>query len=259
MPLLHSLHSGLLAYWPLHEPSGSRLSVMGDNSLLTLTDNNTVTGNPGIVEDASQFTAANSEYLSVADNALLSMGDIDMFMAIWVYLDTKPAESEILSKDNGASQREYAVRYLGGGTDRFNLLISGNGTANTQQNANTLGSPSTATWYFICAWHDSVANTINIRVNMGGVDSAAHTTGIFDGTSALNIGRSPFGAGTYLNGRACEAGIWKGRILTTSEQLWLYNNGKGRTYPFDGRYSPIVSPRANGLMKRRNRLTGVAN
>ena len=39
-----ALTDSIVAYWKLEEASGSRADVVGGN---TLTDNNTVTGNPG--------------------------------------------------------------------------------------------------------------------------------------------------------------------------------------------------------------------
>jgi len=36
---------------------------------------------------ARQFTASNAETLSLSDNALVSGGDVDFAIAVWVYLD----------------------------------------------------------------------------------------------------------------------------------------------------------------------------
>ena len=47
---------------------------------------------PGAVKsgNSAQFTAANIEYLSIVDNAALSMGDIDFTVAGWFYFDSVP-------------------------------------------------------------------------------------------------------------------------------------------------------------------------
>ena len=68
-----TLPTNLIAYWKLDEASGTRNDSKGANHL---TDNNTVTQAVGKVGNAAQFTLANSEYLSIADNADLSAGDI---------------------------------------------------------------------------------------------------------------------------------------------------------------------------------------
>ena len=55
-----SLLTGLSDYWKLNEVSGTRADSTANAQ--TLTDNNTVTSNPGHVSTpAAQFTAANSE------------------------------------------------------------------------------------------------------------------------------------------------------------------------------------------------------
>ena len=97
------LKQGLVGAWPLDEASGNRRDVSGLGN--TLIDNATVTGNPGpsiYIPLASQFTAANSEYLSIADNALLSMGDIEFTIACFFYADSLPVGnfSGLVTKGN---------------------------------------------------------------------------------------------------------------------------------------------------------------
>lgn len=221
-----ALLDGLISYWKLDEASGTRVdSHTGGNDL---TDNNTVTQVAGKISNAGQFTLANSEHLSRADNISLSTGDIDFTIAGWVYLDTKPGEMGLFGKYTiGGNQREYLVSYESGG-DRFRFYISNNGTATTTIDANNLGSPSTGTWYYIVAWHDATANTINIQVNNGTVNSTAHTTGAFDSSSSFNIGAigDPL---LYHNGRVDEVGFWK-KVLTSDERTQLYNGGSGLAY-----------------------------
>jgi hypothetical protein len=195
----------------------------------TLTDNNTVTQNPGKINNAAQFTADNSEYLSHIDNAALSTGDIDYSIAAWVYLDSKPvADMHLVDKSSIGGNFEYRLAYIKA-ADRFRFYVSGDGTASTSITANSLGVPSLSTWYFIMAWHNSVANTINIQINNGIVDSASYASGSFDGTSQFRIGRGL--TSNYLDGRIDEVGFWK-RVLTAAEITALYNSGNGFTYPF---------------------------
>ena len=77
--------SGLIAYWTLDEASGTRVDAHGNNDL---SDNNTVTSTTGKVGDAAAFATANSEYLSRADNADLSVGNIDFTFDLWLNLST---------------------------------------------------------------------------------------------------------------------------------------------------------------------------
>lgn len=251
---MRSLLSGLMDYWPLHEASGSRGSAIGQH---TLTDNGTVTQSAGRVVYAGQFTAVNSEYLSAADDAALSTGDIDYTLWAWVYFDTKAADRSVISKWSAAGQLEYLLWYESG-TDRLQFFVSGNGTASTSVSDSSLGSPATATWYFLRAWHDSVGNVIGIQSDVRAPVTAAHTTGSFDSTSSVLIGASTSTPANFWNGRICEVGFSK-RLLTTQEHWWLYNDGLGRTYPFDGRPSPSGLGRHPAMVgPRRSRLPGVA-
>src|SRR4051812_43478016 len=90
------LLTNLASYWKLEEASGTRADEIGSQ---TLTDNNTVTQAVGKLGNAAQFTAANSESLSHADSATLSLGaDQDFTLGAWVYLDSKGANRVIASK-----------------------------------------------------------------------------------------------------------------------------------------------------------------
>lgn len=218
---------GWAAYWRLDEASGPRYDSAGGN---TLTDNNTVTQAAGAkIGNAAQFTAANSESLSIADNADLSMGDIDFTICAWVYLDTKSAVRDLVTKWGASGQFEYLLVY-DSVSDRYSFFVSNNGTATPEARANTFGSPATGAWHFIVAYHDSVGNVIGIKVNDGAANTTAHTTGVFNSTSAFHLGGRA-GTPSYHNGRMDEIGVVR-RLLTGAEMTELYNAGSGKTYPF---------------------------
>lgn len=221
-----SLGSGLIAFWKLDEASGTRSDSVGSNHLA---DNATVTQAAGKIGNAAQFTAANSEFLSIADNADLSTGDIDFTFSAWVYLDTKTAVRDLITKWGAAGQREYLLAYSNA-TDRFEWYVSNDGTGGPVATANTFGSPSTATWYFIVVYHDSVNNLIGISVNNGAFNTTAHTTGVFNSTTAFQLGGRSSGP-AYHNGRMDAVGFWK-KVLSGAEITELYNAGAGRGYPF---------------------------
>ena len=220
-----TLTTSLVAFWLLGEASGSRADQVGSN---TLVDNNTVTQAVGIVGNAAQFTNANSEHLSIVDNADLSAGDVDFSISTWVFLDNNTTSQSIVNKWVGGNQ-EYSLIY-NQSVDRFRLAISSDGTLVATVDANNLGSPSTSTWYNIVVWHDATANTINIVVNDGAVDSAAHTTGVFDGTTSFNMGALN-GSTFHLDGRVDATGMWK-KVLSSAERTSLYNSGAGLEHPF---------------------------
>ncbi|MCI0550216.1 MAG: hypothetical protein L0287_04620, partial [Anaerolineae bacterium] len=85
-------------------------------------------------------------------------------------------------------------------------------------------------WYFVCAWHDALNNTINIQVNNGAADSTALSTGVYNGAASFDIGRRRlYGSTVYMDGRVDETVIYK-RLLADNERGWLYDGGSGQTY-----------------------------
>lgn len=218
--------TGLVSWWSLDETSGTRNDSHGTNHLA---DSNTVLYGTGKISNAADFEATNSEYLSIADNASLRMGDIDFTVCAWIKAESTAASGIVLSKyDYGATQREFQLEVTSGAYAQF--IVSNNGTAITFLQWATFPI-STGTWYFMVAWHDATANTINIQVNNGTALSTAHTTGVLNGTSSFAIG-SRFNSGTpisFFDGLVDEVSVWK-RVLTADERTWLYNSGNGRAY-----------------------------
>jgi len=220
------LNSGLVAFWKLDEVSGTRSDSVGANHL---TDNNTVTQATGKVGTSAQFTAANSESLSIADNAPLSTGDIDFTVCAWVWLDTKGAVRDLVTKFGASGQFEYLLNY-DSSADRYLWGVSSDGSLFASVSANTFGSPPAGAWHFVVAYHDSVNNLIGISVNNGAFDTAAHAAGVFDSAASFHLGGRASGP-NYHNGRLDAVGLWK-RVLSAAEITSLYNSGNGREYPF---------------------------
>lgn len=217
----------VLGWWDGAETSGMLLDASGNSR--NWTDNNTVTSAAGKVtytaEDASQFTAANSEYLSIASNPSLQTGDIDFSFAGWVYIDSLATYRILLPTKWGSSggTREYTLEF--DTPDDFGWYVSNNGTA-------TVGVVATAPvveaskWYFLTCWHDSVNNVIGIRVNDQQTFTTAHTTGVYSGTQAFTPGNA---ATFYASGRMTNWSFWK-KVLSASEITQLYNRGFGLDY-----------------------------
>ncbi len=236
-PIDYRTRWGLTSFWELEEASGARADAHGTNNLV---DNNTVTSAAGKVGTAAQFTAASSEYLSIIDNASISTGDVDWWLALWGYPDTLTGDPTLASRWNASTgNREYWLGYLST-SGRYALQVSpdGSSSGNTTVSANNRGAASTGAWDFVMAWHDSVNNTINIRVNHGTADSAAHTTGVFDSAAVFRLGALISGAGSlteFWNGRLDQAAFGKspsGGIAALADEISsvLYNSGSGRTY-----------------------------
>ena len=135
----------------------------------------------------------------------------------------------IAKQDAGtAGNSDYLLLYLQS-VDRFYAQINNAAGANVSVSGDELGSPSLATWYFIVMWHDSVANTINIQVNNGTVDSTAMAGLIpHDGSATVRIGAinsSPVAG--FMDGRIGPV-LFAKRVWSAAERTWLYNGGAGR-------------------------------
>jgi len=213
-----TLMTSLIAHWKLDETASATKGGFWKETL------NTGKG------PASRFVAANSEYLSIADNSSLSMGSgVRFTFASWVYIDSFSGEASmtILSKYNSTTNNiEYRLIYDNAPTNRFRLQVSPNGSSATSVSANTFGAASTGTWYLIIAQYDGTS--IKISVNNGSFDTTAFSADVFDGTTPFEIGAIDQGGSPirFWNGRIMLVGLWK-RALTSSELTLLYNNGKG--------------------------------
>jgi hypothetical protein len=210
---VNTLPIGAVAFW--------KFSNLNDSiGLNNFTNNNGVTFVAGKVGNAADFDGTNQS-LTIADNTDLSMGDIDFTFAGWVQFDALPGQQILFTKGfTGAGTTfEYTLQTIG--TDMY-FGVS-NGTVG--QNA-IVGSLATGTWYFFVAWHDSVANTINLQLNLGTISSTALTTGSYNSTNGFTVG-SLDGGGSYLNGRLDAFGVYKNHVLTSGERSALYNSTNG--------------------------------
>lgn len=222
-----TLNDGLIAYWQLGEASGTRADVEPTGTSQDLTDNNTVTQVAGKIGNAAYFTQADSEYLSHADSADLSVGDIDFTIAGWFNATSLLVNGTIAShwSVTPSNQRSWRLWYHSA-IGKMEFEVSDDGTATVARPATTFGLPATNTWYFIAAWHDSVANTINISINNGTVNSTSHSTGVFDSNSIFDLGAR--GAGADCFDGAVDAVAFFKKVLTPAELTELYNSGVGK-------------------------------
>lgn len=217
-----SLLDNLVSWWAL---DGNGNDSHGANTLSPVATPTYVAGKVG---QAASLVAASGQYFSRASNASLQTGDIDFTVVAWVQLASKGANRGIISKA-GNNAIEYALRFISA-NDRFRLDVSSNGTGFTNSVvANNIGAPSLSTWYFIVAWHDSVANTINVQVNDGTANSAAYSSGFIAAGGDFRLGHADV-VNWQWDGLIDGAAFWK-RVLTATEKTALYASGNGIAYP----------------------------
>jgi hypothetical protein len=235
----NGLLTALIAYWPGDEASGNLLDA--HTNALHLTDVNTVTNNTGkVYATARQYTAANQEYHNRASEALLQIGDVDFTIASWVYCDALATGSimyrGIVAKGSGnPAFDEYSLgQFYLDSACRFRLRVADASSNVGYAIADTLGTPSLSTWYLVVGWHDSVANTINIQVNNGSIDSSIWATGVRASTNFFAVGYM-FSTAYTWPGRIGPTMFWKsaagaGAVLSSAQRSSLWNGGNGLTY-----------------------------
>jgi hypothetical protein len=219
-----ALTDDLMAFWELEEASGTRSDAHGANDL---TDNNTVTSVTGKVGNAADLERGNSEYLSITDNAALSMGVNQSFtINAWVKVRDSFSDGCIVSKM--AANGEYSLHYLSGGF-RIRTWSSATYGGQSSKDDSANGAPSLATWYMVTAGYDADADELFIYRNAGGlVTLASVTSGAMDSGSTFCIGAQA-APSIFFDGAIDQVGVWK-RRLDGSEITELYNSGSGLDY-----------------------------
>lgn len=231
-----ALADNLVAYWKLEELVGVRYDELNScgGSGCDLTSNNLVGWNTGKHGNAANFVAASSQYLSRADDATLSTGDVDFTIAYWVYFSDLSTTYSMIGKSANSTNGEFEIYSGGNPTNRLEFTVYDGSAFDTLESG--AGALTATTWTLIVVWHDSVANTINAQINNGTVLSRAHTTGVSDSTAPFTIGVSQRQS-NYLNGIIDSAGMWKsaaagGGVLTQAQRDLLWNGGAGCDYLF---------------------------
>jgi hypothetical protein len=229
--------TNLIAWWDFNEASGNLLdahnvSCGGGGCDLTETSGVIDTSATAIQGTSRDFEAtAVTAQFQRNDEADISTGDIDFTWAGWVRAETLAANPIIAHKGwlgTPDADSEWLL-YYNTSTNRLNF--SKRVAATVTVVGNNAGALSTATWYFIAAWHDATNDSMGIRA-FGSASSTADTqassTGLNDGTRLFQVGALS-ASGSYWDGLMDESAFWK-RVLSSDELTYLYNSGAGRTY-----------------------------
>lgn len=171
------------------------------------------------------FDGGSNQFLTIADNAALSMGaGVRPSGCFWIYPESLATLQFPFGKTTGgvAATSEYWVR-VNNSTSKLEFLVS-TGAAN--QTASSSTTIAVNTWYFASWYYDGA--TIGIALNNGSFATAVLATDITNGTQAFRLGTSAAGAQPFTGHLDC-VGIWK-RVLTAAEFTTLYNGGLGMAY-----------------------------
>ena len=174
---------------------------------------------------AAQFTVANSEALTRADNAALSAPTTDLTFGGWFTFDavTTGVAQTLIGKGTplvGAGLATEYSMYLY--TDDKVYFDLSDGVTLKEKGWGT--ALSAGALYFIVGVLDTAAQLLKIAVN-GGTFQTVATAGVTiqDGTAIFAIGSSSTPA-KYFGGNAQSCGVWKS-ALTQAQIVLLYNGG----------------------------------
>jgi hypothetical protein len=185
---------------------------------------------------ASQFTAANDEWLEITDAAqlaagdALSPGDTDYYVCCWIYADTLGTRG-IMAKHSGAVEEWLLqVRSDNGGRGRFTVQAIGSAMLPDS-------SILTGGWYFFEGYHSATDNEVGCcatAASAGTLNSfttvATSGAASAQGTAPVEIGR--YGASTAQDhdGQIQYAGFIGGALPSTADRNELYNAGAGNPW-----------------------------
>jgi hypothetical protein len=217
---------GLVSYWNLENTA----DAYGANGL---TNNNSVTFAAGKVGNAAVFSAASSQYLSVASNAGLLVGGVDWWLAAWLNI-TSGANPTLASKAASGltSGRSWVLQYNSPG---FLATVSDGTTAVSA----TTGAFSFSAWHFLVAYYDAATKKVAVSLDGGAFAlSAALPNAQQDSSSfPFNLGTDKSGGGNFMNGSVDAVAFGNsppGGVSSVINKVrdTLYNNGSGRSWPF---------------------------
>src|SRR4030095_13402698 len=103
-----ALTDNLQAFWELDNLNDA-------HSTNTLTNNGSATFVAGQVGNCVDLEQHSSQYLSIADNAALSMGNIDFTVCAWVRAESFGFNRPIVGK-NDSDDLEFELRYFDAST-----------------------------------------------------------------------------------------------------------------------------------------------
>lgn len=215
-----ALTDNLVSYWKFDESSGNAADTVGTN---TLTNNNSITYDPGLINNEAGFSSGSSMYFSNAAESGLPSGGDARTINIWTRT-TNDNKLQGLFFYGTATPNDMVAIYLDSRNGIELLQVNGNGADYTPS-----FTWSANTRYMVTAIY--TGTEVHAYVNASELGAGSALTWTTASGTALNLGRAE--GGNYLDGNIDETGVWA-RALSAAEITELYNAGAGLAYPFSG-------------------------
>jgi len=217
----------VVSHWTCDETSGVRYDSNTTNSN-DLTDNNTVGYATGLLGNACDFEASNSEYLSITDANQIGL-EPDIFSAsAWVKKESNDANQRvIMGKDSSGGDYTWRLSASPDSPD-YPLCANANIAGTNRQICNSGGS--LATWYHVVSTYNGSSFCLYINgVIVGSCSSYSGT--LADGSNDFRVASFAHASGYYLDGLVDE--------MTFDDEAWdsttvtaVYNSGTPLPYTY---------------------------
>jgi hypothetical protein len=200
---------------------------------------------PGAVGRGQHIAGAEGYHLAVATHPALDHAAGSFTWAGWISVDAADGDNSLhgdqtwLAKWNGipdttyaaVDHREYRI-WHDHNLSRLRFEVSSDGLEGDDHSRTVTHSTEIERdrLYFVEAWHDADAQTINLRVSSqserGDIERAPWEQGVFAGEADLDVGAQNTCTDAHLQGVVDALGHWT-RVLSDEESAALWNEGAG--------------------------------
>lgn len=213
-----------VSHWSCDEISGVRYdSTVSSNDL---TDNNTVSYQTGLLNNACDFELTNSEYLSITDASQSGLEPSDFSASFWLYRESTGNTNTVLSKW-GAGSAQYIIWI--NTSDYFYLKTYPDGTNNNDFYFNSYNGVGSGAWYHVVITFDSTKKISQQWVN------GSYKQTVYNASAGFSNQSSDFRLGSYTTNDGFFDGLideitFFNSVLSTSTIESLYNSGTPLEY-----------------------------
>jgi hypothetical protein len=159
------------------------------------------------------------DVIQIGDAPELRAGDVDFSVVASCRHAAISRNGGLIGKESSfgsLGEREFVLQQHN--SNRHRLAIRPEATGDVIVTDNT--AISSGVNYFVAAWHDANADTLNIQTDNNAPASLAHSTGIFSSNNVLQIGAQ--GTGSFYQGVIAFAAVI--RVALNSDQRAFFRS-----------------------------------
>lgn len=215
----NGLLNSLIAYWPLNEAGGANDALDLHTNGLALTQVSSPGADTGKVYATARTFDGSADYFYRNSSDILKFSTQSFHVGAWIYCNAFSTTKYVITKGN-ADNVGWQLKKAADGLLYFSVKTQ-------SVSCSSFGIPPNNQWLFVLCWRDAIANTINIQINDGAIDSAVGIDNQ-DLNYQLQLGARNFGS--TWSGRIGPVIIGSNVVLTAAQRTALYNGGAGLAY-----------------------------